>query len=87
MSEYSVKNINDKLEQIQCTLSMLTERLSGYDELRKCVGEHERKIGLAEQRCAAIQAGKTKIPWGTVIASIISGVSVGVIISIINYVK
>lgn len=87
MSEYSVKQINDKLEQIMCSLSAIEERLAGYKSLNECVQNHEKRISLSEQRCSAIQAGKTKIPWGTVIASIISGVIVGVIIAVLNYLK
>ena len=70
MSESEVRRINEKLTEVLVIVSALNEKLSDYSEVKNTVYENKRRVGLIEQNCKAIQAGKTKINWSVVLTSL-----------------
>lgn len=74
-------NENTKINDLLIAITRLETILLDYVPLTKMVIDHDKRLILQEQRCTQIQTGKTKINWGTVIASIISMVIGAAIIS------
>lgn len=72
MSESEVRRINEKLTEVLVIVSALNEKLSDYSDVKNTVYENKRRVGLFEQNCKAIQAGKTKINWSMVLTSLAS---------------
>lgn len=76
MSDNETTKINDLL----IAITRLETILLDYIPFTKMVIDHDKRITLQEQRCNHVQSVKTKINWGTVIASIISMVLGAIII-------
>ena len=74
-------NENTKINDLLIAITRLETILLDYVPLTKMVIDHDKRLILQEQRCTHIQMSKTKINWGTVIASIISMVIGAAIIS------
>lgn len=89
------ERILDKLDQIVERTAKLEERVTGlsdridkYNNVTGRIVSIEKQISLQEQACKTVQDQKKtqSIPTGSLKASIITGVTVGLIMLIVNFV-
>lgn len=86
MSETEYARLAAQLGDIAIAVGVINEKLTGYVEFKKEMGDLKSEVSLMKQNCKAIQEAKKnyKVNWGAVIGTIIGGSVVGTLVYLIT---